>query len=297
MIGHSRIREQFTRLITQQQLSHAYILVGAEHIGKETLATWVSAQILHITETAAEHHPDILWVRRGYDEKNERFKRDITISEIREAIQFANESSFYGGHKVIIITDADRLNTEAGNALLKVLEEPPANTIFFLLYKTVGAIIPTIRSRAQLIPLSLVADSELQAAISAIISDPEQVTTICRAAAGRPGLALLFCNDPEQLHSRIQAQTEFLQLIGAPLAEKFAVAEQVTASTQENGGVDALVTHLENWQEATRTALASPNQLLLDYVRVSDEITVAITALRQNAHPRLTIEALFTKIP
>lgn len=297
MIGQARIRNQFSRLIKGGLLSHAYIFLGPEHLGKQTLAKWAAAELLGIAVTEVDRHPDVRTVTRGYDEKNERFKRDLSVNEIRTAIQFATESSFRGGYKIIIITEADRMNTEAGNALLKMLEEPPAKTVFFLLYETLGAIMPTIRSRTQLLPLTLVSDEEMTDGLLEKNYSKDTIQEVLGVAAGRPGLAITFLEDQEKFIARKQMQTDFLQLIGASLADKFAAAESFVALSQENGGVDELVERLELWQEALRpTVFKNNGQIKIDLVTANDQLSAAIMALRHNAHPRLTVEALLAKI-
>lgn len=301
LIGHQTIKDQFSRLINTGTLSHAYILLGPNGVGKRALTEWIIGNLLNINITEILRHPDVKIIERAYDEKNERFKRDLTVNEIRNAIQFASESSFQGGYKIIVITEADRLNTEAGNALLKILEEPPAKTIFFLLYQTMGAIMPTIKSRSQIFTLGLVPEDELKTGLLAAGYEQDKVNEVSALANGRPGLAVTWLNEPEELVNYQQNQTECLELFSLPLSERFLRAEKWLAESKESGGTEELINLLTGWQMAL-----SPYKILHsgtraislpDLTLIHDELAVAITALRQNSHPRLTLEVLLSKLP
>lgn len=302
MIGHQSIQTQFTKMIAAGTLNHAYVLVGPEHIGKRTFAEWAAAVMLKVEPDQVYKHSDVKIIERAYDEKNERFKRDLSVNEIREAIQFASESSFQGGYKVIIITDADRLNTEAGNALLKSLEEPPSQTIFFLLYQTVGAIMPTIRSRSQIINLGPVSDTELSAGLLAAGYESTAVQSVITLANGRPGLALTWLADPEKLAEFTRIKEDCLEILSVTLSERFLRAEAWLATAKESGGTDELINRLYIWQTvlvphvfwAQSDARGSKP---IDLVKIHQQIQEAIFALRHNAHPRLTIESLLAELP
>lgn len=302
VIGHESVLTQFKKMIEAGTLNHAYVLVGPEHVGKQTVATWIAAQLLQVSEETIARHPDVLLVTRAYDEKNERYKRDLTINEIREAVQFASESSFQGGYKVIIISDAERLNSEAGNALLKMLEEPPSQTIFFLLYETVGAIMPTIRSRSQVLTLASVPDAVLSAGLQAAGHQTSEFEALLPLALGRPGLVLTWLQDPTSYESWHAMQAEFWQLIGASIVEKFTLTEPWLSSNQENGGVEGLINRLEIWQQAAvphvaESLLTTKGLTATDLVLIHQKIQTAIGDLRHNTHPRLTIEALLLALP
>lgn len=86
---------------------------------------------------------------RGTERKTPR--RAITVQQVREMSDWLSTSTHYGGHKVVVITPADSLNENAANALLKMLEEPPANTLFFLVTAQPGRLLPTVISRCRLI--------------------------------------------------------------------------------------------------------------------------------------------------
>lgn len=160
---------------TWQQLpqhAHAYLLIAPEQTGGEALLHQLSASVLCDSPTelrqacgvcascqliTAHSHPDhrvirpsILDVNHDIEElRPEKPSKEIGIAQIRDLANMVNQTSHRGGQRVVIIYPAHKLNTNAANALLKTLEEPPANTLFLLLAHDVRQILPTIISRCQ----------------------------------------------------------------------------------------------------------------------------------------------------
>src|SRR6185312_13026177 len=97
----------------------------------------------------AGSHPDMRWLERLEKEKGEGLARDITIKQIRGLGEFMGMTAALSPWRVAVIDSMDELNKEASNALLKMLEEPPANTLFFLVSHAPGRLLPTIRSRCR----------------------------------------------------------------------------------------------------------------------------------------------------
>ena len=92
-------------------------------------------------------HPNVRYIQRLYDEKNEKLRSFIAIDQIRSLENFIYQSSFDNLPKFIILDSADYLNRSSSNALLKILEEPKKNTYFILISHQISILLPTIRSR------------------------------------------------------------------------------------------------------------------------------------------------------
>jgi len=156
ILGQEPVVRFFTKAIASQRLHQAYLFTGQEGVGKETTA---KAIVYHLfCEFSKEDpcgacsacqrldkgvHPDLLIV--------EPEKREIKIGQVRALEKELHYRPVNAEYKVVIIKSAERLNPEAGNALLKSLEEPPSYVIFFLLTVNASRLLPTIVSRCQLI--------------------------------------------------------------------------------------------------------------------------------------------------
>lgn len=300
IIGHKITQDFFIRVIDRGVLSHAYVLVGSEHVGKETVVTGVAAKILNTPAEKVYQHPDVRFIRRQYDEKNNRLKRDIAVSEMRDLLRFASQSSFQpNGYKIIVIVEAERLNIEAANAILKILEEPPERTIFFLLYQNEAAVLPTIHSRAQNISISPVPIQEL---VSGLINRgfaEEDAQIVASLSHGLPGQAINWLTDPDSLTVFKTTSETLKQLMGVSITDKFKAVEPWFKAAKDEGGVDFVVERLEHWRQILAAWLASGTAPIThqQIAAVLDRLDETIIALRKNAHPPLAVQSFLLSLP
>ncbi len=164
LYGQGQAERVFLDSFHSGRMHHAWLVTGPLGIGKATLA-WRIAKFL-LTDPSRESrslattpdHPalsrirsltdsSICLVRRTQDQKTGRLPKEITVGEIRNLISFFGYASADDRHRVAIIDSADELNESAANALLKLLEEPPPRTVFFLISHAPSMLLPTIRSR------------------------------------------------------------------------------------------------------------------------------------------------------
>lgn len=140
-------------------VAHAYIFSGQNRdeltVYAKDFAKYVSKKIVR-SDLAIERgqFPDVMMVNSSQSEssvKNEKDMMEIDIGQIRGVQNFLSYKSYYGGYKVVIVEDAERMNVEAQNCFLKNLEEPKGNTIIILLSRQPELLLPTITSRCQVI--------------------------------------------------------------------------------------------------------------------------------------------------
>ena len=173
LFGQDAAASNFLEAFNQGRLHHSWLITGPKGIGKATLA-WTIARFLlasdeetgmfgspatdtlHVApedpvfrRVAALAEPGIFLCRRPWDEKKKRLKTAVTVEEVRKLKSFFTLSSADGGWRIAIVDAADELNTSAENALLKVLEEPPAKTVILLISHQPAKLLPTIRSRCR----------------------------------------------------------------------------------------------------------------------------------------------------
>ncbi len=140
----------------------------------------------------AQSHPGLLVLKRPADEKTGRLKTVVSVNEIRRLGGFFGLTSAGGGWRVAIIDAADDMNDNAANALLKVLEEPPARSLLILISHAPGRQLPTIRSRCQRLDMKPLDDAVLTAALAQRLPDmsADDRAALVRLAEGSLGLAL-----------------------------------------------------------------------------------------------------------
>ena len=156
-------------------------------------------------------HPDIRWLECGLTETAKKEiqknilagkaltdnialdkKREITVDDIREGIHFLSMRSA-NSWRVLIINPADKMNENAANALLKVLEEPPEKCVIFLLCQNKGKLLPTIKSRCRKLVLPFLSEEILKKQIEALFPALEEVDLVAILSEGSIGLAREIC--------------------------------------------------------------------------------------------------------
>lgn len=210
LFGHQAEAAGLAQAARNGRLHHGLLLTGPKGVGKATLA-WRLARAL-LSHGAAQvpddlatppngragmlidalAHPDVLLLRRPWDEKNKRHKTVVTVDEIRKANAFFGSHASQGGWRVAIVDAADDMNTEAENALLKTLEEPPPRALLILIANAAGALLPTTRSRCRKVALKPLGHETMAHAIAALDPAGAQTAreTLIALAEGSPGRAL-----------------------------------------------------------------------------------------------------------
>lgn len=221
LFGHVEPQADFLRAYLSGRLHHAWMLTGPKGVGKATLA-WRLARFLLATPPDdggmfAAPAPDTLDIsdsnpiarrllqgaeprhfllRRGPNDKETALSQVISVDEVRKMKSFFALSAADGGHRTAIIDSLDEMNTASANALLKLLEEPPANVTFFLIAHQPARLLPTIRSRCRelrLMPLSApdLADALTQAGGEVA---PEDRAALAELSGGSVGEAFRLTN-------------------------------------------------------------------------------------------------------
>ena len=150
LIGHKKQWEFLENKFKANQLSHAYLFVGPEGIGKKLFAK-------EFAELVGCKFPDLKIVKSIDSEssiKNKKDSLEIDVGQIRSVQNFLSYKSYNGGYKIVIVENAERMNVEAQNCFLKTLEEPKGNTLIFLITSKPDMLLSTIFSRCQTMKFS-----------------------------------------------------------------------------------------------------------------------------------------------
>ena len=160
MITHQKQWDFLKGKFEANQLSHAYVFSGPEGIGKKCFAIEFTKLINDKTVARfdlaieKEAYPDLSVVKSINSKSsldNEKDMMEIDVGQMRQLNNFLSYKSYYGGYKTVIIENAERMNQEAQNCLLKTLEEPKGKTIIILITKNTELLLSTIASRCQVI--------------------------------------------------------------------------------------------------------------------------------------------------
>ncbi|MEM6667075.1 MAG: hypothetical protein AAF638_11800, partial [Pseudomonadota bacterium] len=128
-------------------------------------------------------HPNVVTLRRPTDEKTGKVKTQITVGEVRRLKHLFEETAGEGGWRIAVIDPVDDLNLAAANALLKMLEEPPARCIFFLVSSRPGRLLPTIRSRCRMLNFEPLARETIARVLADLAPTVSQVDREAHAGA------------------------------------------------------------------------------------------------------------------
>lgn len=190
LYGHEEAERAMAEALNSGRLHHSWLLSGQQGIGKATLAyrfaraalaepgeRQTAAGRLDVSDdTQAAHHvralshPNLLVIRRPFDPKAKRFTTTIPIDEVRRLRSFLAHRSGGTGWRIVIVDQADELNVNAANALLKSLEEPPPRTVFLLISSAPGRLLATIRSRCRVLPMHHLSDADLRKAVEQAVA-------------------------------------------------------------------------------------------------------------------------------
>ena len=231
LFGHREAEAALLNAYRSGRIPHAWLIGGAQGIGKATLAYRMArfvlahrnplasdvqrAETLNVdaSDPVARHvaagaHGGLLTLERTLNDKGV-LRTVITVDETRETIPFFGSTAAIEGWRVCIVDTVDELNPNAANALLKVLEEPPQQSLFLLVSHAPARVLPTIQSRCRKLLLRPLATGEvIHAAAEAanIAIDDPALAEAADAAEGSVSRALtLLGGDAIKLHQKTAA--------------------------------------------------------------------------------------------
>jgi len=248
LIGHGRQRVFLARALKNMR-HHAFLLVGSEHLGKDTIARALVADELKRPVLAWNDlagHPDVRVISREEGEKN------IGIEAIRGFIDHFSSSSFWGGRKIGVICGAHELSQEAANALLKTLEEPAGKALLILTAHSLDRLPETVKSRCQVVRFLTVPPAEVAQGLVRRGMDAKSAEVSAAFSAGRPGLAVEHAEDAALRATHGEQVSSFMELAKRPIAGRLAAASEITAKAETS----ALAALLDVWTAVLRDILS-----------------------------------------
>ena len=267
IIGHQQIVEQLQHTVASDRIAGAYLFVGPTGVGKETVARYfaqlifceqeaqpliVCGECLACRKVDSGNHPDLQFIRPEGSL--------LKIGQIRELQKQIIYEPLEASRKVYILTDVERMNAEAENCLLKTLEEPPASSVLILLTSNLRTLLPTTRSRCQILQFHLMPTQELtEILVERFSVAPEQATTLAITADGAIGKALTQLEKGDILAEEVPEILKATDRLAAfRLAEHFkdnpdTLGELVTWYRDllflQQGAPNDLITHIHSLRE------------------------------------------------
>lgn len=264
LLGQDAAETDFLEAVASGRLHHGWMIAGPRGVGKATLA-WRIARYLIANppedggsdslfgappppvslDVDPEHpvarrisagsEPGLYRLARPWDDKTKKLKSDIPVAEIRTLKSRFALSSADGGWRVVIVDSADDMNVSAANALLKLLEEPPARTTLLLITHQPSALLPTIRSRCRMLRLRPLSGDNMAQALdqAGVETDPAHADALSALSGGSVGDAIrLSFNEGPQLYAAILSLLDSLPKLDR--ARALALAEATTKRGDED---------------------------------------------------------------
>jgi DNA polymerase-3 subunit delta' len=331
-VGHRPVIESLIAAVADDTVHHALLFAGPDGIGKRRVALGFIALVCctgpapvdaagrridgcgtcrwcrHVSAFAqggdAQPPPDLVVLAP------EGTSRAVKIEPVRDLLRVVPFPPIEAAYRYVLIDPAEALTVEAGNALLKTLEEPPSRTRFILVSSQPDALLITIRSRCQRIAFGRLRESEVAEALGRVAqSEPADVARVAPLADGSVGAGLRLLEDPV-----LQRRDELLQRLVAISGSAVAAFDLASVFTEDKA---ALPTVFEVLRRAYRDALmlresasaavglAHPHLLdsvvrplatrfgteaLLHRIALVDETERGI--LKRNLNPQLSMERL-----
>lgn len=293
------------------RLAHALLLSGPRGVGKQAFARRLAASLLcesrasdgaacrqcrGCAQQQAGTHPNLIWLAREINEKTDKEKRDISMEQLRAMMERLTLSTHYAQSRVVVIDPAEALNTAGVNALLKTIEEPPADSHVLLISERPMALAATLRSRCQRLSFAVPPIEEAREWLRK--AEPKIEADSALAETGGAPLAALEAHREGLLDRRRQWRETLLELAEQRI-DPLTAAARVDKDTVEDW-LRSLVGFLHQLLRS-QCGLGSTNAAFTRLAQaVGPTVTEAMLAetiegqrrLAGNANPALLIESL-----
>jgi DNA polymerase III subunit delta' len=280
--GHAEAERALLDAYRSGRMPHAWLIGGPPGIGKATLAYRIARFVLAnpnpaavhsanslalepvhpvVRRVAAQAHSDLLVLERTIGPTG-TLRTMITVDEVRRTVSFFGSTAGEGGWRVCIVDVADELHPGAANALLKILEEPPARALFLIVSHAPGRLLATIRSRCRRLMLRALAEADVAAAAAAAAgrsTDDAAVREAAVAAEGSVARALVYLGG-QTLQVRTRVSELLRQLPTLDPERLHVLGDSLTRADDQT--FRTFVDALRDWLSAQlRTPTHEPHRL------------------------------------
>ncbi len=279
LVGHAATERELLAAWQANRLPHALLLGGPQGIGKATLAYRLTRFVLAggrsgandlampedhpiSRQVASLSHPDLLVLRRVKEEDKKTMSQVIRVEDTRRITSFFGSTSAYGGWRICIVDAVEEMNAASANAILKLLEEPPARALFILISHTPGRLLPTIRSRCRRLTMKPLSAGEVTQTLRSLNDslpelDRMQFDSAAEASQGSVGRALSLLLGGESGIEILEMTRQILARL--PSIESSSIAALGDKLRGDNLGIFAEA--VEDWLAAAATGDGEPARL------------------------------------
>lgn len=316
VIGHNKQIELLKKSLENNRIAHAYLFIGPEGVGKGAVAGGLASALLcrennynycnclSCSKVQSLNHPDFHW----YAPQGNKFK----IDQIREIQKKVLYKPYEGQKKIFVIEGAEAMTTEAANSLLKVLEEPPKDTIFILLANNAYGLLPTILSRCQQIQFNKLSEAEIIQILKEQEINEEKASLAAPLANGSLSKALELIQSENKLAKREKLLIMLEGIKKIDHVNIFKIAEEMEKEKEDiEFTLDVMLFWFRDlliWKETKEEALLVNIDIIDKYKNYEHQLTrkTLIKAIEviedsrriigSNANLRLAIEGMFLRL-
>lgn len=279
-LGNQPVIDFFNHGFEQGFSTQAFGLYGVKHLGKKYLVNLIAKKNNCVEGV------------NFFKVKPEEDKRDISIEQIRNWQRLLHLQSAGNDFVIGVIESAENLSVPASNALLKIIEEPPKQTLIFLISSNSNSLLKTIQSRLLAIRFNKLTDENLSQDLRLLGYEDGQIKNIITSVNGLPGLAIKLLGDKELQASWQKEYNDIAKMISAPINERLTWLHNLFENKKLNDNFDAL-------ELLTKMAFVVSHKAKTNPVKFASALSWLVEAprfLAGNVNQRLLFERIILSL-
>lgn len=293
LIGHQTQWNFLIKLIQNQRIPQAIIFSGQEKLGKKKIALefikLLNCQKVHFQNKEKEITPCQFCISCKTLQKNrspnlfflEPIGKEIQIDQIRNLQTILSLKPQLGNFKTTIIDRAETLNSEAQNCLLKNLEEPKGQVLLILITSQLERLLPTIRSRCQILKFFPVPFLEISEKLKGKVKET-RLKKIFFLSSGRPGQVIDFLEKPEEFSQAVKIFQEGERILKSELFEKFIFISRFFRKEISLKEIINFLNNLENYLRLVLLKKIGVKNEILDSFNLKETKNYSYQKLKEN---------------